>query len=112
MSCGMQGNANPLRMYSFTIGKGLQLNVFSQAESHNFFGLGMCQVMAHPSSCVVGMCMRDHCLGDRPPRIDKNIGRRAVQPKISEFKEVHRLRRFPNLGVSTYKLVGIFPGLA
>jgi hypothetical protein len=40
---------------------------------------------------MVCMGMRDHRLGYRPPGVDINIGRRAVQPKIGEFKEVQRL---------------------
>jgi hypothetical protein len=48
---------------------------------------------------MVCMGMGNHGLGYRPPGIDKNIGRRAVQPKIGEFKEVHRLRKFPRFGL-------------
>ena len=58
--------------------------------AEGFFQIRGCRQM-------VCMGMSDYCLFYWPPRVNKEVSRRAIQPRIGEFKNSHELVNKPIL---------------
>lgn len=88
----MQGDAHAVVRDGFAVGQGLQVDVGAQPRAQGAGAVGVGQVVPVPRACVVRMGVGDDGARHRPPGVDVEIARRAVQALGPGDDEIFLLR--------------------
>ena len=76
----VQRDAYPVVVDGFAIGQRLQVDARAEPGSQSAGAVGLGQVVPTADACVVRMRVRDHRAINRPPGVNVEVARRAVQP--------------------------------
>ena len=92
MAGRVQAQAHALQIDRLAPGQRLQVDV-AQARAQQARAFGAAQVVAVAGARMVGMGMGDDGALDRPPRVDVEVARRAVQALRPQLDQVVGHRR-------------------